>query len=135
MHRTTWGVLLTFAALACTCFAQDKPNFSGIWKLNVETSVFGPGFPQTDVIDQNGQTIEVNIAEESEKEKRQYTVTFVIDGREIELPADAREQGATLHTVSASWQGAILVVHHKVTYGSGTVMGISRYALSPDGRC
>ena len=137
MHRTTWGVLLTVAALACTCFGQDKPNFSGTWKLNLGRSDFGPSrevFTQTDVIQQNGQTIKVTVAFETEKEKRQYTVTFVTDGNEIEVPKDAREQGATLQTVSASWEGAVLVVHNRLTIQNEVITTVSRYSLSADGK-
>lgn len=137
MHRTTWGVFLTVAALACTCFAQDKPDFSGTWKLNFGRSDFGPSravFTQTDVIQQKGQTIKVTVAFETEKEKRQFTVTLVTDGKEIEVPKDVREPGVTSQNDASSWEGAVLVVHHKDTYGSSTVTSVSRYTLSPDGK-
>jgi hypothetical protein len=128
--------LLTVAALGGACFAQDKPNFSGTWKLNVERSDFGPGhsrFAQTDVIEQSGQTIKISIAFDANEETRQYTVTLVTDGKEISAPADAREPGATLQTVSSSWEGAVLVVHQKVTYENEIVTGSSHYTLSPNG--
>lgn len=134
---TSGRVLLTVAALACTCFAQDKPNFSGTWKLDLGRSDFGPShypFAQTDVIEQSGQTIRISIAFDAKEEKRQYTVTLVANGKEIDAPEDVREEGVTLQTDSTSWDGNVLVVHHKETYRSDTVTSVSRYTLSPDGR-
>jgi hypothetical protein len=141
MYWKMWAVVLAVAALTWTGLAQDKPNFSGTWKLNVDKSDFGPvpgPSVQTDVIEQNGQNIKINVSAETEAGKKEFTVTYVTDGKEVALSADAPAAHpapeVTLESISAAWEGATLVVNQKLTYGDQPVTGVSRYTLSPDGK-
>jgi hypothetical protein len=140
MHRKAVVVLFAVAVLACAGFAQDKPSLSGAWKLDVAKSDFGPvpgPTSQTDTIEQNGQTIKISVSAEGEQGKQQFTITYVTDGKEVTVAADAPAAHpapeVTMQTISSAWEGAVLVVHQKLTYGTEPVTGVSRYTLSPDG--
>lgn len=140
MYCKVAGVLFGVAVLACASFAQDKPNFSGTWILDVAKSDFGPvpgPTSETEKIEQNGQTIKISVSGEGEQGKQQFTYTYVTDGKEVTVSPDA--PGAhpapevTMQSISSEWEGAALVVHQKLTYGTEPVTGVSRYTLSPDG--
>jgi hypothetical protein len=140
MHRKAAMVLFALAALACATFAQDKPNFSGTWTLDVAKSDFGPvpgPTSQTDKIEQNGQTIKVSVSADGEQGKQQFTFTYVTDGKDVTVSPDAPAAHpapeVTLQNISSAWEGAVLVVHQKLLYGTEPVTGVSRYTLSPDG--
>lgn len=132
---------LAVAGIASTGFAQGKPDFSGTWKLNVDKSEFGPvpgPSAQTDVIEQNGQTIKINVSAEGEQGKVQYTETLTTDGKEVAISPDAPvahpNPEVTLQSISAAWNGATLDVSQKLTYGNDPVTGVSHYTLSADGK-
>ena len=134
-------VAVATMVLAGTSFAQAKPDFSGTWKLNVDKSDFGPvpgPTAQTDVIEQSGNTLKINVTAEGEQGKMQYTEVLTTDGKEVAIPADS--PGAhpapevTLQSISAAWDGATLNVSQKLTYGGDPVTGVSHYTLSADGK-
>jgi hypothetical protein len=132
---------LTLAAAASVGFAQGKTDLSGTWRLNVAKSDFGPvpgPNTQTDVIEQNGQTIKINVTAEGDEGKMQYTQTLTTDGREVTISPDSPgahpNPEVTLQSISAAWNGASLDVSQKLTYGSDPVTGVSHYTLSADGK-
>lgn len=140
MYRKAVTVLFAVAVLACAAFAQDKPNFSGTWILDVAKSDFGPvpgPTSQTDKIEQSGQTIKVSVSADGEQGKQQFTYTYVTDGKDVTVSPDAPAAHpapeVTLQNISSAWEGAVLVVHQKLLYGTEPVTGVSRYTLSPDG--
>lgn len=141
MHRKAIVALFAGAVLAWAGLAQDKPNLSGTWKLNVQKSDFGavPGpTSQTDIIEQSGDTVKINVSAEGDQGKRQFTMTLMADGKEMQIPAEA--PGAhpvpdvTMQSISSAWENGLLVVHEKLTYGSDPVTGVSHYTLSSDGK-
>jgi hypothetical protein len=132
---------LVVAGVASTGLAQRKTDFSGTWKLNVGKSDFGPvpgPSAQTDVIEQNGQTLKIAVNAETEMGKLQYTQTLTTDGREVTIALDAPgahpSPEVTLQSISAAWNGSTLDVSQKLTYGSDPVTGVSHYTLSADGK-
>jgi hypothetical protein len=140
MHRKVLMVAVAALTTACVTFAQQKPNFSGTWKLDVNKSDFGPvpgPTSQTEVISQNGDTITINVTAVTD-EGKQYTIKFVADGKEVSVSPDSAAAHpapeVTMQSVSTSWDGPVLVVNQKLTYGGDPVTGSSRYSLSPDGK-
>ncbi|HXW55730.1 MAG TPA: hypothetical protein VEJ67_08290 [Candidatus Cybelea sp.] len=133
--------LVAVTALAGASFAQQKTDYTGTWKLNVDKSDFGPvpgPSSETQVIEQSGETVKVNVRAETEQGKTEFLMTLVTDGKQVSVPADdplahpAPE--ATLEAMAASWDGNVLVVNEKLTYGGDPVSGVARYTLSPDGK-
>lgn len=141
MYRKVFVAMSAFALLGWASLAQEQPNLSGTWKLNVQKSDFGPvpgPTSQTDVIEQDARRVKIDVSSEGEQGKRQFTFTLVTDGKEVAIPADA--PGAhpaaevTMQSISSAWENGALVVHEKLTYGTEPVTGVSHYALSSDGK-
>ncbi|HTS12005.1 MAG TPA: hypothetical protein VMH00_07805 [Candidatus Limnocylindrales bacterium] len=141
MRRKAVVAALAFAALTLAAFGQSKPNFSGTWKLNVDKSDFGPvpgPSAETEIIDQTDKTMKVSVAVANDEGKIQYDMMLVLDGSEIDIPADSAwahpGTEVTMQSVAASWDGSALIVNQKLTYGNEPVTGASRYSLSDDGK-
>ena len=85
----------------------DKPNFSGVWKLNVAKSDFGvmpPPESRTDVIEHIEPTLKLSRDEKGAEGPRKYIINTSNDGREVVNkwgPMDVR--------VTANWEGPAFV--------------------------
>jgi len=143
LRKTLKTLLAVGVAVAITGpgFAQSKTNFSGTWKLNVDKSDFGPvpgPTAQTDVIDQSGDTLKINVTSEGDQGKVQFTENFTADGNEVTIAADSPvahpAPEVTLQSITASWDGPALKLEQKLLYGSEPVTGVSHYTLSADGK-
>jgi polyvinyl alcohol dehydrogenase (cytochrome) len=133
-------IFLTFVALGSISLVQEKPNFSGTWKLNVAKSEFGmvpPPTSETIVIEQNGLSIRENVSQDGQQGQQEYTVEFVADGKEVTIPADsprAHLGQAILHKISASWQGSSLLTVADVEVQGLNITSKTTYTLSEDGK-
>ncbi len=141
MHRKMLIVAVAALATAWVSIAQQKPDYSGTWKLNLNKSDFGPvpgPSSRTDVIEQKSDTITINVTEIIDQDTKHYTFKYVPDGKEVTIPAEAPgahpTPDVTMQSISASWDGPVLVVNQKLLYGDAPVTGASRYSLSSDGK-
>src|SRR4051812_24247276 len=99
-----------FLACALTAVAQQKPDFSGEWKLNPQASTLSPAVAAA------VQSGELRI--EHHEPKFVAHQTIVLDGKpfdsKFELPSDGREVTETYRerpvTSSLRWDGEALVV-------------------------
>jgi hypothetical protein len=132
MLQKTLVAALTVTAFAASLAAQNKPNFSGTWKLNVAKSDFGP-LPapdsRTDVIEHNDPVLKVNSSGESAQGKQNVSSTFTTDGKEVVNKQGPREIHSTV-----AWEGANLVVNSKFSFNDNDVTIKSVWTLSPDGK-
>ena len=127
--RTLIQALLAVTLRAGTAAAADKPNFTGVWKMNAAKSSFGGG-PAPDSIDRTISHAEplLQIEEEQlgpggvQKTTRKYTT----DG----TPMSFESQGAQV-TSSAVWQDNALIIVSKVT--AIGVQFTDKMTLSGDG--
>jgi hypothetical protein len=127
--RTLVRALVACSMLAGTAFAADKPNFTGVWKMNAAKSSFGGG-QAPDSIDRKISHAEplLQIEEEQlgplgvQKTSRKYTT----DGTAMSFES----QGAQVDS-SAVWQGNTLIIVSKVT--AVGVQFTDRMTLSEDG--
>jgi hypothetical protein len=118
--------LLTILCAAAMLFAEDHPNFTGKWKLNVQKS-------DTSSSGLTALTIDVDHKEPVFK----YTVKGMAGGQQIEqsesFTTDGKPtQGSQGITVTASWDGPALVAVG--TAGDGSMVFVSRLTLSEDGK-
>ena len=141
MRRKALVMAVGFVLVALVASAQGKTDFSGTWKLNVDKSDFGPvagPAAQTDVIEQTGQAMRINVTAATGQGSLQYVMEFTADGREVTIPPDAPlahpDADVVLQSIAAAWDGSSLVVHEKLTYQEAPVAGVSHYTLSPDGK-
>lgn len=132
MIRKLLSIAFLVALPAASAFAQQKPDLSGTWKLNVAKSDFGVlGGPdsRTDVITHKEPSLTDDVTAESAQGKQQYTVKYTTDGKEATNQIGPREIKSTL-----KWEGSNLVISSKFTYNEAEVIGQSTWALSADGK-
>lgn len=132
------GVALVLTASVVP--AQDKTNFSGTWKLNVDKSDFGP-IPSpksaTQVLDQKDNDFKCTIDSDTDAGKDHAVLTFTADGKEVTVPADspnAHQGQFNLQKIKADWDGPNLIVTETGTYSEMDVLSKRTYSLSADGK-
>ena len=111
----------------CVLFGQT-PNFTGVWKANIEKSHFnGPAPTEYLVIfDQQGSKLTEQTGMFSPHGEQRAAFTYNTDGK----PSMNSFRGMPMRT-QASWNGGVLAIEAKV---AGRPASISeKYALSSDG--
>ena len=132
MIRKLLSIAFLIALPAAAALAQQKPDFSGTWKLNVAKSDFGVlGGPdsRTDVITHKEPSLTDDVTAEGSQGKQQYTVKYTTDGKEATNQVGPREIKSTL-----KWDGSILIINSKFTFNDADVLGEARWSLSADGK-
>jgi hypothetical protein len=113
-------------------FAQQKPDFSGTWKLNVAKSDFGP-LPgpdsRTDVITHKDPSMTDEVVAEGAQGKQQYTAKYTTDGKEVTNQIGPYDVKSTL-----KWDGSNLVISAKFKISDADVTAQSTWSLSADGK-
>jgi hypothetical protein len=109
-----------------------KPNFTGVWKLNVDKSDFGP-IPgpesETDTIDHNDPNLKLAVDQQSSQGKRKYELAILINGKE-----EPHKIGENEVKTTSQWEGNTLVVATKLMFQDNEVLVKAVYSLSPDGK-
>ncbi len=126
MNFACTRLLLFVVLFSAAVSAETKPNFSGVWKLNVEKSDLG-GAPITQLIvqvDHKDPLFKYTAKGTAGEENFEETESINTDGKPTQ---DSR--GAT---VTAHWDGSILIIES--TGADGNALDGSRLALSADGK-
>jgi hypothetical protein len=132
--------LFAAALLACSAFAQDHPNFAGTWKLNLAKSNPGDYGPsaRTDEITQDGSKFTDKVTSSTQMGDSNYTLAFTADGNKVKIAADSPQAQMgmlTLEDITASWDGASLVVASDGNFqGQMEIASKNTYTLSADGK-
>lgn len=132
MIRKLLSITFLMALPLITVVAQQKPDFSGTWKLNVAKSEFGalPGpDSRTDVITHKDPSLSDSVTAESAQGKQQYTANYTTDGKEAVNKIGPRDVKSTV-----KWAGKNLVFSSKFAYNDSEVTGEATWALSDDGK-
>lgn len=132
MIRKLLSLTILLALPLVSSLAQQKPDFSGTWKLNVAKSEFGqfPGpVSRTDVITHKEPSLSNNVTAEGAQGKQQYTVSYTTDGKEALNKIGPREVKSTL-----KWVGSNLVISSKFNYNDMDVNSEATWSLSADGK-
>ena len=125
-------LVLVSILLIATCWAAETPNFSGIWKMDLEKSDFGPQTPpQTAeyVVRHVGATIAFNYTQDGKTTR-------------VDLTPDNQERitSSTAETAvwtRSYWADNVLVIESRERKRFGTqsntgVSWTSRWSLAPD---
>ena len=134
MSRCTLAAVFVLAGITIV-IAQQKPDFSGEWKLNRQASTLSPNVA---AVAQSG-----SLRIEHREPKFAAHQTIVLDGKpfesKFELLSDGREVATTddrgRRTVSTlRWDGDALVVAWRIQGSGGEVTISFRYELQDGGR-
>jgi hypothetical protein len=132
MIRKLASITFLIALPLVSVLAQQKPDFSGTWKLNVAKSDFGP-LPgpdsRTDVITHKEPSLSNSVTAETAQGKQQYTVSYTTDGKEAVNNIGPREVKSTL-----KWDGSNLKISSKFLYNDSPVTSEVTWSLSADGK-
>ncbi len=122
---------LLAASLLASAYAQQKPNFTGTWKLNVAKSDFGEDpvpKSRTDVITHKDPSLTDQVSTEGAKGKQEYTAVYTTDGKEVVNKQGARELYSIFH-----WDGSKLVNDSKLHVNDEDIIIKQIWSLSADG--
>ncbi|MGB9610235.1 MAG: hypothetical protein ACPL7M_04625 [Bryobacteraceae bacterium] len=129
--------LFVAAALAAFCVfglaAAEKPNFSGVWKLNNAKSDFGPmpagpeKFERT--IDHKDPSLKMTTVQAFQGQERTNDVEYTIDGKEktIETPMGPVK-------VTPVWKGDNLEITVSREIQGNQIKSVETWSLSEDGK-
>lgn len=132
MYRRVFAIS-SFALILCLpALSADKPDFSGVWKMNNDKSDFGP-IPKPDKyeskINHKDPELKVSTTQSGEQGEMTVDVVFSTDGNETSNkigPGEMKSKGR--------WEGKILVIDSKLDF-QGNEIGISeKWNLSEDGK-
>ena len=111
--------------------AQQLPNLSGTWVLQVDKSDFGPMPPitsRTDVIDHKEPSLTIKRTVVTGAGETTSTLVYGVDGKSYKNTAGGAEITSTL-----KWDGAVLVMESTLSTPNGDISIVDRYSLSEDG--
>lgn len=122
---------LTLAALLVTALAEDKPNFSGEWKLNVAKSDLGsmPAVSRTDKIEHKEPNLKVTSTQENQNGKVTADVKYTTDGKE-----STNEIRGNAVKSTAKWEGNVLAITSKANFNGNDITINDKWSLSKDGK-
>lgn len=112
--------------------AGNKPNFSGVWKLNPAKSEFGQApAPQSLVSHIEHHDPELKVHSEITGPQGTYTTDYkwITDGRENVNSVRGNEVRATV-----VWNGRTLASNAKTTVNGATLTIVDLWTLSEDGQ-
>jgi len=133
MNRRIWlgTAALVFALSPAAVLADDKPDFTGEWKLNVDKSDFGPTPMKPDKlilkVDHKDPNITINQTIATPQGERSSDQNFVIDGKE---QTRSTPQGDVKFT--PKWDGQTFVVEQTRTIQGNDIKVLEKWVLSKD---
>lgn len=91
---------------------------------------------ETDTLTQAGDDLKIGVASETEQGKLNYEYSFKTDGTDTTIPDGTMPAESPLKILSSKgeWQGGLLVVTQKITYGEYSLTTKATYTLSADGK-
>ncbi len=121
-----------FLLLAAVAWPQSKPDFSGVWNLNLADSDYSaPGASLPDrlmrTVQQKGDHLKYKVVREKDGRKGGFDVDVVIGG----APFASDEAGV----VEAKWKGQALEINTLFNPGSDRESSQTEtWTLAPDGK-
>jgi hypothetical protein len=139
MYRKIILALSIAALLSGYCRGQERPDFSGTWKLNLDKSDYGDlqgPSSRTDIIRQNNGEITESVTALQKHKPLDYTLRFSTGGLKTVFPPGAgiHIPPVTLQSISATWQDSALVVVEGLMLEGSNLTARYFYTLSPDGK-
>ena len=132
MFRRSLIAISALALFAGTLAAQDKPNFSGSWKMDAAKSDFGP-MPAPDklirTIDHKDPEMQIKTTQSGQQGEVTSELKYKTDGTE----SVNKLRGQDVKGI-AKWEGANLVVKSKREVQGMEISITETWALSDGGK-
>lgn len=126
------ALCIALVSVSLLSAAGNKPNFSGVWKLNLSKSEFGQA-PAPQALTTHIEHRDPELKAHSEITGPQGTYatdyTWVTDGRENVNTVRGNEIRATV-----VWNGQLLASNAKTTVKGATITIVDLWSLSEDGQ-
>jgi hypothetical protein len=121
-------IVCMLAALSFAAAAENKPDFSGEWKMNFGKSALGPIPAPTSLVRRiihSDPTLTITEEQKGGSGDHVTTREYTTDGREVTF----QENGATVKA-TAMWDGESLVIHSNADAGGFVVVFTEKMTLS-----
>ena len=132
MFRRSILTLSTLALFANVLTAQDKPNFSGTWKMDASKSDFGP-MPSPSkmerTIDHKDPTLSFKSTQTTDNGEQTSEMKYMTDGSD----SVNKQRGAEVKSV-AKWEAGKLVVKSKRETQGMEISITETWSLAEDGK-
>ena len=132
MNRRILTLLSAIALSAALTQAQDKPNFSGSWKLNVAKSDFGP-LPGPEKMDRTithgDPDMSIHTVQSGPQGDATTDTKYKTDGSDV----TNKMRGQDIKTV-AKWDGAKLTVKYKFEAQGAEISIVDVWSLAAGGQ-
>ena len=112
--------------------AQDRPNFSGEWKMNPEKSDYGmvpKPEKMTRKIAHNEPNLLIATTQSGPRGESSSELKLVIDGKE-----QSNKLGATEVKSTPRWEGQVLRIDTKRPFQDGEILMQEKWTLSENGK-
>jgi hypothetical protein len=125
-------MMSALAIFATVVSAQDKPNFSGTWKMNANKSDFGPlpaPSAATRTVEHTDPDMKIKSTQTTDNGEQTSEVAYKTDGSEFTMKRRNMEIKAT-----GKWEGSKLVVKSKFEAQGMEISSAESWSLSADGK-
>jgi hypothetical protein len=131
MTKRMIAVCLMLFAWAATVCAQNRPDFSGTWKQNMEKSATKSSWLKSYVnkIELQGTNLKVTITTVGDRGERTYDRAYVI-GQENK----SQDHDGDQFTTNVKWDGNSLVFENTEKEHEATLTSKETWTLSEDGK-
>lgn len=123
---------LCFAFSAALLAAADKPDFSGLWSIDLAKSDFGMMPPPEKLertIDHKDPDLKIKTVQAGPRGERTTEQKLTTDGKEAAVQVMGRDAKST-----ASWKGGKLNVKTKLEFNGAEILQSETWSLSEDGK-
>jgi hypothetical protein len=124
------STLVVMTAAAGLAVAEDKPNFSGNWKVDADKSAFGPiGASESMMRSVEQKGADISVKQVMTGPDMEFTLKYLADGKETInnfMGSDVK--------CKASWEGKSLVIRSYMDSEGAKVASTSKWTLSDDGK-
>jgi len=116
--------------VSALCWGQPKPDFNGVWEMNIAKSNFDkqpPSKPMSITIEYKAPKMKQSILHQGDDAPG--IANYVLDGAE-----GANEVRGNPLKYKARWDGATLVIETWGTFGPNTIRLVDKYLAAEDGK-
>ncbi len=128
---TILSIVTALAGASIAAQTASKPDFSGVWKLNLQKSKLQIPAPDSGVfrIEHKESIFHLSRTFVKSGQEDTWTVDFTTDGKEV-----VQEEKTETFRGRLSWKGSDLFLDSTISIKDRTATNVVRYHLSDDGR-